>query len=103
MKTRTIPPWQLKPKTEVYVCAVCGGELRLVNPDDNPACWYRPEVECTVNPKHEGIITRGRWRRYKAMIEADQVLCNYPELRSDEPTISPEKLKEYNRILWPRD
>ncbi len=90
--THVIPDWKLLPKVQVYVCAVCGGQLEQVNPDEGETCWHDPEVRCSVNPDHDGIITRGRWRQYGPVLEADQVLRAYPWLR--EQVMGPPPTRE---------
>lgn len=85
--------WRDLPKAQVYVCAVCGGDLKLVNPDDDPSCRAKPDTVCTINAVHDGIITRGGWRKYGPVLEADQVLRAYSWLKQ-EPTLSREELRQ---------
>ena len=101
MKATNIPPWRLLRKVEVYVCAVCGEALEQVDPDEGETCWHDPEVRCTVNPAHGGIITRGGWREHGEVLEGDEVLRAYPWLREqlEGPPPTREKFEENVRLL----
>lgn len=87
------PAWRKLPKVQIYVCAVCGGQLEQVDPDEPASCWHDPAVRCSINPAHDGIITRGRWRKYGPILEAEQVTAAYPWLKQ-EPTLSREELRQ---------
>ena len=95
------PGWRKLPKVQVYVCAVCGGQLEQVDPDEPASCWHDPAVRCSINPAHDGIITRGRWREHGPALEADEVLRAYPQLREQlaGPPPTREKFEENVRLL----
>lgn len=72
-----------KDKRVIYVCYHCGGPL-----DENLRC---------ADPDHEGIISRGRYFRLKEIIEADEVLSAYPELKA--AVFGPPRKPDVR--LWP--
>lgn len=103
MTTKTVHAsnWRDLLKVQVYVCAVCGGQLEQVDPDEPASCRANPEVICTINPAHDGIITWGGWREYGPVLEGDEVLRAYPWLQEQlaGPPPTRKKFKENVRLL----